>query len=119
MSKARSQMPQKSGRVEAAHGEAVGESASDEARDPLTEHRDTGLAKTKAGTGGLLEAALAREANWDCPASHDLKLSNRPVRTRMPGGVAGVSPSGDPLCRWVRGEGVRGSVVVARRAVPL
>ena len=61
MSKARSQMPQKSGRVEAAHGEAVGESASDEARDPLTEHRDTGLAKTKAGTGGLLEAALARE----------------------------------------------------------
>ena len=61
MSKARSQMPQKSGRVEAAHGEAVGESASDEARDPLAEHRDTGLAKTKAGTGGLLEAALARE----------------------------------------------------------
>ena len=99
MSKARSQMPQKSGRAEAAHGEAVGESASDEARDPLAEHRDTGLAKAKAGTGGLLEAALAREANWDCPASHDLKLSNRPVRTRMPGGVAGVSPSGDPLCR--------------------
>jgi hypothetical protein len=25
----------------------------------------------------------------DCP---DLKLSNRPVRTRMPGGVAGVQP---------------------------
>jgi len=25
----------------------------------------------------------------DCP---DLKLSNRPVRTRMPGGVAGVPP---------------------------
>ena len=61
MSKARSQMPQKSGRVEAAHGEAVGESVSDEARDPLAEHRDTGPAKTKAGTGGLLEAALARE----------------------------------------------------------
>ena len=27
---------------------------------------------------------------WACPDSHDLKLSNRPVRTRMPGGVAGV-----------------------------
>jgi len=27
---------------------------------------------------------------WDCPDSHDLKLSNRPVRTRMPGGVAGA-----------------------------
>jgi hypothetical protein len=26
----------------------------------------------------------------DCP---DLKLSNRPVRTRMPGGVAGVPPT--------------------------
>ena len=99
MSKARSQMPQKSGRAEAAQGEAVGESASDEARDPLAEHRDTGLAKTKAGTGGLLEAALARETNWDCPDSHDIKLSNRPVRTRMPGGVARVSPLGAPLCR--------------------
>ncbi|WP_207388755.1 hypothetical protein, partial [Stutzerimonas kirkiae] len=27
---------------------------------------------------------------WDCPGSHDLNLSNRPVRTRMPGGVAGA-----------------------------
>ena len=96
MSKARIQMPQKSGRVEVAHGEAVGESAS----DPLAEHLGTGPAKTKAGTGGLLEAALARETSWDCPDSHDLKLSNRPVRTRTPGGVAGVSPSGDPLCRY-------------------
>ena len=26
------------------------------------------------------------------PDSHDLKLSNRPVRTRMPGGVAGAPP---------------------------
>jgi RNA-directed DNA polymerase len=34
---------------------------SDEACDPLAEHPDTGLAKTKAGTGGLLEAALTRE----------------------------------------------------------
>jgi hypothetical protein len=29
----------------------------------------------------------------------NLKLSNRPVRTRMPGGVAGVPPTGGPLCR--------------------
>ena len=29
---------------------------------------------------------------WDYLDSHDLKLSNRPVRTRMPGGVAGVPP---------------------------
>jgi hypothetical protein len=27
---------------------------------------------------------------WECPGCPDLKLSNRPVRTRMPGGVAGV-----------------------------
>ena len=44
MSKARIQIPQKSGRVEVAHGEAVGESAS----DPLAEHRGTGPTKTKA-----------------------------------------------------------------------
>jgi hypothetical protein len=27
---------------------------------------------------------------WDYHVSPDLNLSNRPVRTRMPGGVAGV-----------------------------
>ena len=27
---------------------------------------------------------------WACLASHDLNFSNRPVRTRMPGGVAGA-----------------------------
>ena len=26
----------------------------------------------------------------ECPDSHDLNFSNRPVRTRMPGGVAGA-----------------------------
>ncbi len=34
---------------------------SDEACSPLLEHPDTGLAKSKAGTGGLLEAALTRQ----------------------------------------------------------
>ena len=29
---------------------------------------------------------------WECDDCRDLKLSNRPVRTRMPGGVAGVPP---------------------------
>jgi len=33
---------------------------------------------------------LTGSACQDCP---DLKLSNRPVRTRMPGGVAGVQPT--------------------------
>ena len=27
---------------------------------------------------------------WEFPDSHDLNFSNRPVRTRMPGGVAGA-----------------------------
>jgi hypothetical protein len=36
------------------------------------------------------------------PGSHDLNFSNRPVRTRMPGGVAGAqsimtAPYADPL----------------------
>ena len=31
--------------------------------------------------------------HWDYRDCHDLKLSNRPVRTRMPGGVAGAPPT--------------------------
>ncbi len=61
MSKAMHQMPQRCGRVGAAHGEAVRDPVSDEACGPLAEHPDTGLAKSKAGTGGLLEAALTRQ----------------------------------------------------------
>ncbi|RJG11844.1 hypothetical protein D3879_00495 [Pseudomonas cavernicola] len=30
----------------------------------------------------------------------DLNRFNRPVRTRMPGGVAGEQPNGCPLCRF-------------------
>jgi len=30
------------------------------------------------------------------PDSHDLNFSNRPVRTRMPGGVAGAQPHSCP-----------------------
>lgn len=61
MSKAKHQMPTQVGRASVAHGEAGCDLASDEACDPLAEYPDTGLAKQKAGTGGLVEAALTRE----------------------------------------------------------
>src|SRR5574337_740797 len=61
MSKAMRQMPGTPGRVGVAHGEAVRDPISDEACGPPREHPDTGLAKPKAGTGGLLEAALTRQ----------------------------------------------------------
>jgi RNA-directed DNA polymerase len=66
MSKAMRQMPDKpdkgmSGRVGVASGESACEPTSDEASGPPHERPDTGLAKTKAGTGGLLEAALTRQ----------------------------------------------------------
>ena len=61
MPKAMRQMPEKSGRVDIAHGEAGREAASDEACDPPREHPGTGSARPKAGAGTLLEAALTRE----------------------------------------------------------
>lgn len=61
MSKATRQMPDSSGRVSVAHGEAVRDLTSDEACGPLLEHPVTGSAKQMAGTGGLLEAALTRQ----------------------------------------------------------
>ena len=61
MSKAMRQMPQRCGRVGETHGEAGREAASDEADGPPREHPGTGSAMSKAGTGGLLEAALERE----------------------------------------------------------
>jgi len=61
MSKATRQMPDSSGRVSAAHGEALRDLTSDEACGPLLEHPGTGSAKQTAGTGGLLEAALTRQ----------------------------------------------------------
>ena len=62
MSKAMRQRLAKAERVGVAHGEAVRDLISDEANGPLREHPDTGSAKPKAGTGGLLEAALTRES---------------------------------------------------------
>lgn len=61
MSKAMRQMTAKAERAGVAGGEAARDPASDEASDPPCEHQDTGLAKPKASTGGLLEAALTRE----------------------------------------------------------
>ena len=55
------QMPERSGRAGVARGEAGRDPVSDEACCPPHEHPDTGTAKPKAGTGGLLGAALTRE----------------------------------------------------------
>ena len=61
MPKAMRQMPESSGRVGVAHGEAVRDLISDEACGPPHEHPGTGLARPKARAGTLLEAALTRE----------------------------------------------------------
>ncbi len=45
---------------------------------------------------------LPTSTGWAYPVSHDLNFSNRPVRTRMPGGVAGVGQLyWLPLCRFL------------------
>jgi len=61
MPKTMRQMLEQSRRAGGARGEAASEPVSDEACGPLLEHQGTGLAKLRAGTGGLLEAALTRE----------------------------------------------------------
>ena len=55
------QMPVQAGRAGRRFGEAGPETASDETGGTLHEHPNTGSAKPMAGTGGLLEAALARQ----------------------------------------------------------
>jgi RNA-directed DNA polymerase len=69
---------------------------SDEAWGPPSEHPDTGLAKPKAGTGGLLEAALTRQnlllawkrvkANKGAAGVDELDIEQtaRMLRTRWP-----------------------------------
>ena len=51
MPKVKRQMPAKSGQVCLAQGEAVRDPISDETYGPPHEHRDTGSAKSKVGTG--------------------------------------------------------------------
>lgn len=79
MSKVMRQMPERSGRASVAHGESERDLVSDETCDPLHEHPDTGSAKSTAGTGGLLEAALTRQ---------NLQLAWQRVRANK--GAAGV-----------------------------
>jgi hypothetical protein len=88
MSEAMRQMLEQSGREGVARGEAAGDLFSDEANGPPHEHRGTGLIAQMAG-----HMCFARSE------VKDLKLSNRPVRTRMPGGVGGAGPVGSPLSR--------------------
>ncbi len=61
MSRAMRQMPGQPGQMGVARGEARCDPISDEAYGPPREHPSTGSAKPKAGTGGLLEAALTRQ----------------------------------------------------------
>jgi hypothetical protein len=68
------QMPAQAGRLEEGRGEAESYSGSDEARRPRHRSESTG-------------------------SSRHLNLLNRPVRTRMPGGVGGEGPQGSPLSR--------------------
>ena len=96
MSKAMRQMPGQPGRVGVAQGEALGDSISDEACGPPREHQGTGSAKTKAGPGGLLEAALTREnlqAAWKRVKANkgaagvdglDIEQTARMLQTRWP-----------------------------------
>jgi RNA-directed DNA polymerase len=82
--------------VGVAQGEAVRDLIGDEAWGPPSEHPDTGLAKPKAGTGGLLEAALTRQnlllawkrvkANKGAAGVDELDIEQtaRMLRTRWP-----------------------------------
>ena len=96
MSKAMRQMPEQSGRVGVARGEAARDPISDEACGPPHEHPGTGSAKPKAGAGTLLEVALTREnlqAAWKRVKANkgaagvdglDIEQTARVLRTSWP-----------------------------------
>ena len=96
MSKAMRQMSAKAERAGVARGEAARDPVSDEACGPPREHQGTGSAKTKAGPGGLLEAALTREnlqAAWKRVKANkgaagvdglDIEQTARMLQTRWP-----------------------------------
>jgi RNA-directed DNA polymerase len=90
------QMLGQPGRVGRRHGEAGPETASDETGGTLHEHPDTGLAKSKAGTGGLLEKVLTRQnlqAAWKRVKANkgaagvdglDIEQTAQAIRTNWP-----------------------------------
>lgn len=96
MSKAMRQMSARAEWVGGARGEAACELASDEACGPPGEHQGTGSAKTKAGPGGMLEAALTRQnlqAAWKRVKANkgaagvdglDIEQTARMLQTRWP-----------------------------------
>ena len=69
--------------------------------------RDAGGAIVMATSNGCL--ASRTSIVLASPASHDLNFLNRPVRTRMPGGVRGAAIMAAPYadCRPVTGSGYR------------
>ena len=97
MPKTMRQMPEQTGRASVARGEAACDLVSDEACGPLLEHQGTGLARPKASTGGLLEAALTREnlqAAWKRVKANkgaagvdglDIEQTAQVMRQRWPG----------------------------------
>ena len=90
------QMLERSGRVGVARGEAACDPISDEACGPPLEHPGTGSAKSMAGPGGMLEAALTRQnlqAAWKRVKANkgaagvdglDIEQTAQWMRTRWP-----------------------------------
>ena len=90
------QKPGQPGRAGRRRGEAGPETASDETGGTLHEHPDTGLAKSTASTGGLLESALTRQnlqAAWKRVKANkgaagadglDIEQTAQAIRTHWP-----------------------------------
>ena len=65
---------------------------------------------------GINSAELRQSKPGVGPSNHkldDLNHRNRPVRTRMPGGVGGVEPVGSPLSRFGRRTANQGNTLHA------
>ena len=92
MSKVTRQMPTSVGRASVAHGEAVGDPASDETCGPRHDTQDTGTAPTQAEPSPLLRQALKRE-----------NLQQAWERVKANKGAAGVDGlSIEQTAQWLR-----------------